>query len=951
MTPERWQQIDVIFHAAADRAADERDAFLCQVCGDDSELRREVESLLAHEVSDTFIKGPIQDAASSMASREVGAEIDARIGVYQVTGLIGCGGMGNVYRAVRDDDQYQQEVAIKVVKRGMDTAFVLDRFRHERQILATLQHPHIARLLDGGTTENGLPYFVMEYIEGQSITAYCDTHHLSIPERLKLFGEVCAAVGYAHQKLIVHRDLKPGNILVTSEGAPKLLDFGIAKLLTPDVAAQAAPQTATEMRMMTPDYASPEQVRGLPITTATDVYSLGAVLYELLTGERPHRIKHYSPSEIERAICETETEKPSAIVSRKPHTPARQRKQLSRQITGDLDNIVQMAMRKEPERRYGSVEQFTEDIRRHLQGRPVIARQDTIGYRASKFARRHRLGLAATALVIFSLAAGIVVATYQARRAERRFQQVRKLANTVLFDFHDKIQNLSGSTEAREMLVKTALEYLDSLPREAAGDTSLEWELAAAYEKIGDVQGNPRGPNLGHPEAAMQSYEKAVHLAQKLAARDPADINILYTLAACQFKLGDLQAETGNKPGGLETMRSSLNLAESLAQRNLDPRHRILVENLYIRLGDVQLDTGDAPGALESYRFSREMTERRARESPSDDAQFGLALGYSHVGEALGAYGDVNGAIDSYREAARIIEELVKKQPANPIFRAGLRIQYNWIGNFSGNPFHINLGDRAAALRYYRRGLGLAQSLAAEDPKNAAAQLNLATNYALVADMISVTDADQATAYYRLALSITHALLEAAPGELRLLRKQTLFLRGFAALQRKLGDRQAALQHLRESLQTLKDWSSQHVTNPQVEADLHATLTGIAGVSLDSGDLAGAEAHSRLALAIADAGVAAHPSDSGSLWRLADSYSDFGKLHAALASRPRLAPAKRVERWREARAWYQKSLDVWDRWNQQTVSTVFNITRREQVARALAQCDLALTGLVSQPDR
>jgi len=951
MTPERWQQIDAFFQAAADRTADERDTYLSQVCGDDLELRKEVESLLAHEVTDTFIKTPIKGAASSLASQEDESEIDERIGVYRVTGLIGCGGMGNVYRAVRDDDQYHQEVALKVVKRGMDTAFVLDRFRHERQILAGLQHPHIARLLDGGTTENGLPYFVMEYIEGQSITAYCDTHHLPIHECLKLFREVCAAVGYAHQKLVVHRDLKPGNILVTGEGAPKLLDFGIAKLLTPDVLSQATPQTATEMRMMTPDYASPEQVRGLPITTATDIYSLGAVLYELLTGERPHRIKHYSPSEIERAICETDTEKPSAVVSRKPQTSTRQRKQLGKQIAGDLDNIVQMAMRKEPERRYGSVEQFTEDIRRHLRGRPVIARQDTLGYRASKFVRRHRLGLAATALVIFSLVAGIVIATYQARRAERRFQQVRKLANTVLFDFHDKIQNLSGSTEAREMLVKTALEYLDSLPLEAAGDSSLEWELAAAYEKIGDVQGNPRGPNLGHPEAAMQSYQKAVHLAKKLAARDPADFNVLYTLAACQFKLGDLQAETGNKSGGLETMRSGLNIAESLMQRSPDPRHLILVENLYIRLGDVQLDTGDAPGALESYRFSREMTERRAREYPSDDAQLGLAFGYSHVGEALGAHGDVYGAIGSYREAARIIEGLVKKQPANPIFRAGLRIQYNWIGNLSGNPLHINFGDRTAALRYYRRGLELAESLAAEDPKNAAAQLNLATNYALVADMTSDDAADQATAYYRQAIAITRALLETAPDELRLLRKQTLFLRGFAALQGKLGDRQGALQHLRDSFQTLRDWSARHATNLLVEADLHATLTALAGISLAMEDLAGAEEHCRLALAIADAGVAAHPSDPGSLWRLADSYSSFGTLHAVIASHPALPPTNKIEAWRESRAWHQKAFDVWDGWSQHSISTAFNTAKRDRAAKSIARCNAALTGLGSRPER
>ncbi|HKG22908.1 MAG TPA: serine/threonine-protein kinase, partial [Blastocatellia bacterium] len=341
MTPERWQKIEEVFQAAADRAFDEREAFLNQACGDDRELRNEVESLLAHEeVEDVFLRAPIKSAAGSLVSRAEEPVEGRRIGVYRVTGLVGRGGMGNVYHAVRDDDHYSQEVAIKVVKRGMDTDFVLDRFRHERQILAGLEHAHIARLLDGGTTEHGLPYFVMEYIEGQAITDYCETRQLSVPERLKMFRQVCAAVGYAHQKLVVHRDLKPGNILVTKGGAPKLLDFGIAKLLAAEISPEAAPRTATELRMMTPDYASPEQVRGLPITTATDIYSLGAVLFELLTGQRPHQFKNYFPSEIERVICEGDTEKPSAMVTRATRTPARQRKQLGKQLAGDLDNII-----------------------------------------------------------------------------------------------------------------------------------------------------------------------------------------------------------------------------------------------------------------------------------------------------------------------------------------------------------------------------------------------------------------------------------------------------------------------------------------------------------------------------------------------------------------------------------------------------------------------------------
>ncbi|HKG21568.1 MAG TPA: hypothetical protein VKC34_06680, partial [Blastocatellia bacterium] len=376
-----------------------------------------------------------------------------------------------------------------------------------------------------------------------------------------------------------------------------------------------------------------------------------------------------------------------------------------------------------------------------------------------------------------------------------------------------------------------------------------------------------------------------------------------------------------------------------------------LVENFYIRLGDVQLDTGDAPGALQSYSLSREMTGRRARENPTDDANLGLAFGHSHVGEALGASGDVHGAIASYSEAARIVEELVRKHPSHPAYRAGLRIIYNWLGNFYGSPLFISLGDREAALLYFRRGLVLAEALAVEDPKNAVAQLNLATNCGLVADIVSDADPARAADYYRRAISITRTLLETAPGELRLLRKQSLFCRGFAALQERSGDCQGALEYLRQSLQMLQDWSALHSTNHQVEADLHATHNGLAGVLLGMGDREGAGEHCRLAMSIADAGVAAHPSDLHSLWRLADSYSALGKLHSSLASSEALPLTQKIERWRESRVWHQKALDVWNDWNRHTGSTAFNNTKRDHAARLIAQCNAALAALGSRPGR
>ena len=397
MTPERWLKVEEIFQAALDLGPMERDQYVSQVCAQDESLRREVQALLSqHESAGDLLEEPLYGqtgipALESLAHEDVDPMIGRRLGAYRIEREIGRGGMGAVYEAIRVDLEFNKRVAIKLVKRGMDTDFILRRFRKERQILAALDHPHIALLLDGGTTDDGLPYFVMEYIEGQPLYRYCDNHQLSIGERLKLFSAICDAVHYAHQKQVVHRDIKPSNVLVTAEGAPKLLDFGIAKLLNPDLAGDITHDpTATAMRLMTPEYASPEQVQGDPTTPSTDVYSLGVLLYELLTGHRPYRLRNRAPHEIARVICE-EPPAPLSIIITRPDdilptaysgdeaTTLRQlytaRKatleSLRREFAGDLDNIVMRALRKEPQWRYQSAEQLREDLTRYLEGRPV----------------------------------------------------------------------------------------------------------------------------------------------------------------------------------------------------------------------------------------------------------------------------------------------------------------------------------------------------------------------------------------------------------------------------------------------------------------------------------------------------------------------------------------------------------------------------------------------------
>lgn len=438
MSSERWQQIKELFHSALAVEAGQRAAFVRKACADNPSIREEVEELLASdERAKDFIENPaVEMVAESLATDGADLMKGRRIGPYQIFREIGHGGMGVVYLAERADQQYQKRVAIKVIRRHMDGDSMFRRFRDEQQILANLDHPNIAKLLDGGTTEDGLSYFIMDHIEGLPMDLYCNTRKLSTKERLKLFRAVSAAVQYAHQHAVLHCDLKPSNFLVTAEGVPKLLDFGIAKLLNPQPPSQKNRST-TALRPMTLGYASPEQLRGETITAASDVYSLGVVLYELLTGHHPYDVRSHGPQEIERMICEQQPEKPSAVIGRTETIPGPegtpqitvtpesvsavrdgQPEQLRRRLVGDLDNIVLVALRKEPERRYLSVEQFSEDIRRHLDGQPVLARRDTLWYRTAKFLKRNHaavLAAALTAVILALIAIGLGLLTGRAQ--------------------------------------------------------------------------------------------------------------------------------------------------------------------------------------------------------------------------------------------------------------------------------------------------------------------------------------------------------------------------------------------------------------------------------------------------------------------------------------------------------------------------------------------------------
>jgi non-specific serine/threonine protein kinase/serine/threonine-protein kinase len=748
-----WARLEALFHAAAKVSGAKRQDLLERECGDDLALRAGVERLLlAHERAGDFIEAPAVELGAALDRPEPPGPADRRIGPYRVLRQLGRGGMGTVYLAERADDAFTQRVAIKLVSRGMDTEQVLVRFRAERQILASLDHPNIARLLDGGTTGDGLPYFAMEYIEGEPIDVYADAHRLSIADRIGLFLQVCGAVSYAHQHLIVHRDIKPVNILVTADGVPKLLDFGIAKVLQVDAEATA---TAAGMRMLTPEYASPEQVEGRQATTVSDVYSLGVVLYELLTGRSPYRTRSRSPADIAEAVCTTEPARPSAAVSNGESSLAGRRRsgladdrasatglgsidRLRRALRGDLDTIVLTALRKEPARRYQSVEQLSTDLRRHRDGLPVRARPDTFRYRAGKFIRRNRGMVTAGALLGLTLLGGTVATAWQARqaraaqvRAERRFNDVRKLANAVLFDYYDAIKDLPGSTPIRERLVRDALGYLDTLAREAQGDAGLQRELATAYRRVGDVQGGSLTANLGHTEGAVESYRKSVRILEELLAADSSDVRTRRELASVMADLGNLLFDTGDVAGSLALARRAWALLEPLDRDSADGGLRLDLRKAGDLLGVLLLETGDAAGAARRHlddlrRF--EAAPATARRQPA--LRRAMAVALHHLANAQVQLGDLKGALDSYTRSRAVAAGLVEEFPDNIDYRGLVGSAEFWIADVL-----VQLGRPAEALALYRKRLAEDSAEARTDPKNALARGGVAITLVRVGDV------------------------------------------------------------------------------------------------------------------------------------------------------------------------------------------------------------------------
>lgn len=768
MDEKRWNRICVLFEQANDILPNERLAFLKGACEGDTELLDEVLSLLE---ADTQVHSILEGVAlDTVEVAPLPSLIGKQIGPFKLAERLGEGGMGAVYVADRIDGQYDQRVAIKLIKRGMDSDQIVRRFKGERQILARLQHPHISKLLDGGITEEGSPFFAMEYVNGLPINHYCDQHKLSIDDRLALFLDVCSAVQYAHRNLVVHRDLKPSNILVRDDGSVKLLDFGIAKVLDAD--EDVSILTRTGAKIMTPEYASPEQVRGEAITTATDVYALGIILYELLSGYRPYHLKGKTPIELDRIICQTEPVRPSTRIGRHSREEAAssdtprdisqarntQLDRLKRKLSGDLDTICLKALRKEPDRRYQSAEQLAEDIKRHLKGLPVIARNDTLTYRAGKFVQRHRAGVAISAGVVVLVTTLVGFYTIRLSNERDRAQLEAETASEVaeflesLFEVADPNASRGEEVTARELLNAGAARIEEDLASQPEVQSRMMMLMSHVYFRLGlypdateqaqkalDVMdGLHEGP---HSDVA-EAQEWLASMMRRNGDYEDAEILYQKALSIQQSLLGE------EHPGVASVLRQ-------LAAVNRQKGDYVLAESLYYEALDMQVALlGEQHPDVATTKNSLALLLTRTGELELAEIMLREAIGIEE--ELLGS--DHSDVLTMKGNLAGVYREREDHANAELQYRAILKSQKNLLGDEHPD-IAVTLRQLAAVMRdkeeyvesekLYLEALQMRRKLLGENHQRVANTLNsLAILYVRQGELEKAEDA------YRQAIDI-----------------------------------------------------------------------------------------------------------------------------------------------------------------------------------------------------
>jgi serine/threonine protein kinase len=758
-------RVERLFHEVADLPADARGQYFAEHSVDE-ETRREVEGLIEFDAGATaFLERGIGIAANDALPQLDSQE--RRCGPYRLLKIVGRGGMGAVYLAERVDGEVTQRVAIKLLPAGAgDTQ--RERFLQERQILASLVHPNIARMFDAGHTDTGQPFLAMEYVEGQPIDAFAA--ELGDRQKIGLFLKVCAATGYLHRNLVVHRDLKPSNILVTADGEPKLLDFGIAKVL--DVTSDA---TVTNMRMLTPNYASPEQVSGGFVSTATDIYSLGAVLYKLLTGKPVHEFEENSPDKISSVVTTREVTRPSRWVP---------------ELKGDLEAILMKALRKDPQERYLTAEQFADDLQSYLDSRPVRARSGNRWYRVRKFARRYWIPLLAGGLVIGSLSAGLYIAEHERALAQRRFQDVRQLSNK-LFDIDAQVRQLPGSTQARQLIVDTALEYLQRLRKDVAGDPVLALDVAGAYGSVAEVEGVSPGPSLGQMDRAARDLKIAEDMAQAVLASQPSNRAALLRAALIASEQRLLARSNFRSDEEAAWARKTV---ERLDRYHIRPGDQSQAPQVLLTYAnaEVSLSSADPDEALRIGRRGIELA--RLFHLPLQQANFLIA-----TAGVLRKRGDIEEALKDAHQA------VVLRDPGSSKPTLGRAMNFVYAsrleGSILGEDNAISLGRYGEAVQVLERAFNIADVFVHQDSNDEASRGYLMDTGLPLANILLHTDSRRALSIFDHVLRHT---AEITNKEMRIF--EVFLLSGSSYALRSLGRSGQAQQRLNRALTHLRQF-------------------------------------------------------------------------------------------------------------------------------------------------
>ena len=915
LRPEQWESVSPYLDQALTLSEDARAAWLASLREQNRELADCLEALLAEHrelANQGFLeRPPIPIAAEPPLAGQ-------KLGAYTLTSPIGYGGMGTVWLAERSDGRFQRRAAVKFLSVGLAGRGGEQRFKREGSILARLAHPNIAGLIDAGVSSEGQPYLILEHVEGEHIDRYCDDRRLDVSARVRLFLDVLAAVAHAHANLIVHRDLKPSNVLVSNDGQVKLLDFGIAKLLETEEQTTATMLTQEGGGALTPAYAAPEQVKGEPVTTATDVYALGVLLYSLLTGQHPAGSGARSAAELIKAITETEPQRASDAV--KPTneedeattTIATKRAttadKLARLLRGDLDTIISKALKKNPQERYTSVTAFADDIRRYLAHEPIRARPDTFVYRTRKFVRRHWLPVAAAVLVIATLSASLYQVNRERVIAERRFAQLRQLSNRI-FDFDKAINNLPGSTDARQKLVAVSLEYLEGLATDARSDLDLTRELAEGYWRIARVQGVPVDLNLGEPAKAEASLKKSDELLGAVLASRPTDRLALFRSAiVARDRMILAQEAYRNADAVAFAHKAAGRMDRFLVRGDASTSERSDAAGLYGNVAQALINMHLYGEAVPHARRTVEL----ARSLPS--AQYRAAQGLSLLANALRYQGDLEGALQTIQDARKIAEQAVYENEISRtlnlfgvLFRQGMIL---------GEDGGVNLDRPADAIEPLQNAFDLVEEAARKDSNDAASRIRVGSSGMELGDIVRHGDPQRALAVYD---TVIRRLGEIRNG-LRARRDQAMALADSSYPLLSLHRDSEAKQRIVQAVAILKQTKDYPPESVKLDSEIYVVSCAQADYEAHEGDVGRAlQMYEQLLAKV----IAAKPEPLNDLRdapRMSHLYENLAALY------------RRSGESDKADSMQKKRLELWQQWEQKLPNNAFVRRQLEAVA-------------------